>query len=148
MTINKTTHVQFGEAMDKKIDEMQEYYSLRSRAEMIRNAINGFYGLQYRKERFGYQAGTGSKKDTRISEMEKWDKLSKTGTDEEIIDFCREIGYFKLYEEKYDCDVVIEKKETGEKGMALHYHNNAPSLFYQTMTELKDDVLQFLTPRK
>jgi len=138
-----------GEELSRKVEDMNLFYSTKTPS-LVRNALNEYFGHKYRIERFGHQSGTGTKKDANKSEIEKWDKLWKTGDDVTINEFLKSIGYFAFYEMKNNNEITLEVGTLkNNRGLIWHYKNGSDSMLYlPTMLELKDDVINFLTPQK
>jgi hypothetical protein len=139
--------MRLGKELTKKLDEMSEYFSMKG-SEVIRNALNVYYGKNYRVDRFGQQSGNRTRKETQINELEKCDKLFKTGTDDEINEYLRSIGFFKIFDEKFEATTKIGTLNN-TKGMILYYNNGTEPLLYDPdMQNIKDEVIKFLTPPK
>jgi len=143
----KTFQLSANERFFEKVQEVANEKGI-SLSEAIRTGFDRYYSEQYRKEIYGYQAGTqsGDRSPKAQAGMQLKASIEKIATysEEELISFLKEIGFYQANLEVAGCWYTVGNHATGRRGLIYHTANERADSLEIENGELTEEVRKFL----
>lgn len=151
----ETFHIIKTPQLSKMISEIQKVRGSSSAAEVIRFCITQYYVGDFRKEQYGYQAGSKTA-ERRIAKAEASSELENTlmsldgKKDEEVTNLLLETGYLSnangfMME---DGDWRVRINDAGKRVLTLFYRGSDSKADIMTWEELKGGLEKFLRAKQ
>jgi len=130
MSETKRLVLNIPESLAAELKEMGTYYAT-NQTEMVKRALSHYYNKEYRKDRFGYQAGMGNQAKKRTKqELEVRLTTLRNMSDEELTQHIIDIGYVNEFEEIESSAFLSFRVYTRNDGTrsVLHEYRHNPDL--------------------